>query len=108
MTATAFARPTCATCGVPGRGDCHPSPMRICYAHAWYGRPMKKQAVNVTLAPDLIEEAKALKLNLSALLEEKLREERARRWKEENAQAFAEYNADVEKHGVWSDGRRSW
>lgn len=69
---------------------------------------MKKQAVNVTLAPDLIEEAKALKLNLSALLEEKLREERARRWKEENAQAFAEYNADIEKHGVWSDGRRNW
>jgi post-segregation antitoxin (ccd killing protein) len=36
------------------------------------------------------------------------RDELARRWQQENAVAFEENRKDVEKNGLWSDGRRLW
>lgn len=45
---------------------------------------------------------------LDQALIEKLREAQERQWREENREAIAAYNQDVEKHGVFSDGSRSF
>ncbi|MBS3927547.1 MAG: type II toxin-antitoxin system CcdA family antitoxin [Sphingomonadales bacterium] len=63
-----------------------------------------RRSTNVSLAVDLVTEAKALDINLSraceAGLEAALKEERGRRWIEENRAAAEASNAWVEKHGL--------
>ena len=53
---------------------------------------MTKKAVNLSVDADLLARAKEMKVNLSATLEEALRErardEERRRWKEENREAI--------------------
>lgn len=82
--------------------------MRIHEDYAGYG----KRAANVSINQGLLEEAKALDINLSATLEQALqREVQARkreRWLAENRDAIAEYNARIERDGVFSDGLRSF
>ncbi len=67
-----------------------------------------KTRANVSVDAGLMQEARGLGLNLSALLEERLREEVALRrraaWREENRGAIADANAYLAKHGLWSDG----
>ena len=69
-----------------------------------------RKAVNLSLDAHLIAEAKALNVNLSRTLEEALRirvrEEKARRWQEENAEAIRLSNEELEKNGLWSDEYR--
>jgi len=76
--------------------------MRIHEDYAGYG----KRATNVSINQGLLEEAKALEINLSATLEKALEAEvRARKrekWLAENREAIAAYNAHVEGHGVFS------
>jgi antitoxin CcdA len=76
------------------------------------GNPTIKKATNVSVRTDLLEEARESNLNLSATLEraliEELRKVRQRRWREENREAIAAHNDFVEKHGVFSDGLRSF
>jgi antitoxin CcdA len=67
-----------------------------------------KKAVNLSIDAELIDEAKSAGMNLSAVLERALKEERARRWLAENEEAIADYNRNVEERGVWSDGLRNW
>jgi antitoxin CcdA len=71
-------------------------------------RPRK--AVNLSLDAELVAEAKALNLNLSRTVEEALRQrvrdEKARRWQEENAEAIAYNNAQIEREGLWCDDYR--
>ena len=68
--------------------------------------PLKRprKSTNLSLAADLVEEAKALDINLSraceAGLEAALKDERKRRWQEENRAAMEASNAWVEKHGL--------
>jgi antitoxin CcdA len=73
---------------------------------------MPRRPVNVTLDSDLVAEAKALGLNLSRTIEGALRkqleEERARRWREENAEAIAFNNEQIERNGLWYDKYRSF
>lgn len=71
-------------------------------------RKSVKKAVNLSIDVSLVEEAKARGVNLSALLEKALAEDRARRWLEDNREAIEAYNRDVEERGVWSDGLRTW
>jgi antitoxin CcdA len=75
-------------------------------------RAQAKCATNVSIRRDLLEAARAEKINLSATLEqaliEKLGEAQQRQWREENREAIAGYNQHVEKHGVFSDGSRSF
>ncbi|MEQ9037734.1 MAG: type II toxin-antitoxin system CcdA family antitoxin [Silicimonas sp.] len=63
-----------------------------------------RRPTNLTLDAALIEEARALNVNLSRAAEEGLRiavkTERARRWQEENAEAIRSSNEYVEKHGL--------
>ena len=75
-------------------------------------RAQPKSATNVSIRRDLLEAARASKINLSATLEQaligKLREAQERQWREENREAIAAYNQHVEKHGVFSDESRSF
>lgn len=75
-------------------------------------RAAPKSATNVSIRRDLLEAARASKINLSATLEqaliEKLRQAQERQWREENRAAIEAYNQHVEKHGVFSDGTRSF
>ena len=63
-----------------------------------------RQRLNVTLSGELVDEAKALGLNLSRAcergLEAAVADERARRWQAENAAFFDWYNAKVETDGL--------
>ena len=67
-------------------------------------RPSKKTAANLSINASLIEEAKALGLNLSELAErgiaEAVQAEKERRWKEENAAAIRSHNDWVAKNGL--------
>jgi antitoxin CcdA len=79
------------------------------------GQPAKsarKRPVNVTVAEDLIADAKRLGINISQVLEDELRkrvtDEKTRRWQEENREAIEAHNRFIEKHGIWSEKYRSW
>lgn len=69
-----------------------------------HGRPSKKTATNLTINASLVEEARALGLNLSELAEQGIaaavKAERERKWKEENAEAFTEWNEWVAENGL--------
>ncbi len=82
--------------------------MRVKEERGAYG----KRAANLSVSAELLDEAKALEINLSATLERALEEAvRARkreRWLEENREAIAAYNEHVRKHGIWSDGLRGF
>ena len=69
-----------------------------------------KRAANVTVDALLLDEAKRLGVNLSRVLEESLRERiaqaRQAKWLQENADAIEEYNAHIERHGMFSDKLR--
>lgn len=64
---------------------------------------MAKTAVNLSISEVVLREARALKLNLSQVLEEGLREhlkrKRAEKWLEENREAIEHYNARIERDG---------
>lgn len=66
--------------------------------------PPPRKATNVSLDPDLIEQARELDINISRACErglaETIAETRAERWKRENADAIAASNAWVEKNGL--------
>ena len=69
-----------------------------------------KESVNLSIDTDLLRQARALNINLSKALEgrlaEILKEERARRWQEENRAAIEAHNRFTEKHGIFNDIRK--
>lgn len=71
-----------------------------------------KKSVNVSLAPELLDEARKQKINLSALLTEalieKFRENQRNAWLKENQQSIAALNQLVEDSGSFSDFQRSF
>jgi len=71
-----------------------------------------KKAANLSVRADLLEEARAYKINLSQTLEvalaAELKKEKERRWLEENRAAIDAYNRYVEKHGLFSDRFRTF
>jgi len=75
-----------------------------------YDTKATKKAVNLRVNGDLLRQAKALNINLSKALEQQLAElarvARARQWLAENKSAIDDYNARIEKQGVFSDGLR--
>lgn len=64
---------------------------------------MAKTAVNLSVSEVILREARALKLNLSQVLEEGLREHlkrrRAEKWQEENRAAIEHFNERIERDG---------
>lgn len=71
-----------------------------------------KKSVNVSLSPDILEEARRLKLNLSAVLtaalQEQFREYRRAEWLEENKASIDAINQWVDENGSFSDFQRSF
>ncbi len=69
-----------------------------------------KRAANLSIDADLLASAKEAGINLSATLEDRLREllrEREReKWKAENRAAIEEYNERIRREGVIRVGRR--
>ena len=72
----------------------------------------RKKAANLSVDERLLERARQLKLNLSQVLEagleDAIRREEAAEWLKRNRAALEAYNEHVEKHGVFSDGQRSF
>ncbi len=69
-----------------------------------------KKSTNLSINSDLLRQAKERRINLSQALElrlaELLREEKRRKWEEENREAIEDYNRRIETVGVFSDGLR--
>ena len=74
--------------------------------------PVARKATNITLSADVLAEAKAYGINLSqtfdAHLREVVRQERERRWLQENAAFIAAYNEPVEREGLPLDQYRTF
>ena len=77
-----------------------------------YDTSAAKKPTNVSINTDLLKQAKALDINLSAALEQKLVEQiklkRAANWLTDNQAAIANYNRHVDEYGVFSDDIRSF
>ena len=69
-----------------------------------YNTDAPKKATNLSINIDLLRQAKAYGINLSATLEKSLealiREEKEKRWLEENREAIDAYNERIRKHGT--------
>lgn len=71
-----------------------------------------KKAANLTVRADLLEEARAYKINLSQTLEialaAELKKRREAEWLEQNKAAIEAYNREIAEHGLFSDAFRSF
>jgi len=71
-----------------------------------------KRPTNLTVNSDLLDTAKKLKINISAILEEalakKVQQETADAWLSENKVAIKQYNEFIDDNGVFSDGLRKF
>ena len=71
-----------------------------------------KKATNLSLNSDLLHKARDLKVNLSATLEQalkdKLRSVKEKRWIKENKAAIAAYNEFVAENGCIGDEYRNF
>lgn len=71
-----------------------------------------KRATNLSLSSDVLEAAKNLKINISQVCDNHLREvvrrEQERKWREDHADFIAAYNATVEAEGLPLDEWRSF
>lgn len=69
-----------------------------------------RKATNLSINADLLAQARALDLNLSRLLEERLteavREARRQNWLAENKEALADYNERITERGSFGDRSR--
>lgn len=67
-------------------------------------QPSARRPTNVTLSESLVQEARALKINVSQACEQGLAAEvsrtKAEKWRQENAAAIDAWNDYVEEHGI--------
>lgn len=77
-----------------------------------YNPSAPKKATNLSINSELLAKAKGLGVNLSATLElalaERVRQMQREQWLVDNREAIDVYNQQVEEHGVFSDGMRSF
>ncbi len=77
---------------------------RCAAVHVHDRQPSRKRSTNVSLSEDLVREAKQLGISISAACEQglagALKQERERRWIEENAEAIRSYNEWIRRNGV--------
>ena len=77
-----------------------------------YDKTARKKETNLSINSDLLQIAKDLNINISSTLEKSLeqtvREEKNRRWQEENQDFIEAYNKRVEKNGLFSDEFRKF
>ena len=86
--------------------------MRIATGVLMRTRPGIKKSVNVSLSPEVLEQARQLNINLSAVLTEalmeKFRENKRAEWLRDNASSIEAVNQWVEENGSFSDFQRSF
>jgi antitoxin CcdA len=79
---------------------------------AIFNSSASKKAANLSINSDLLNQAKALQINLSATLEQALieviRDKQRHQWLQDNQQAILQYNQRVETEGCFSDGLRNF
>ena len=107
------ARPPAALAVSPAtRVDAHPYRSYDMRMSSVYDPHAPRKAANLTVNSDLLQRARELDINLSSTLENALEEIVRRRlrerWLAENAPAIAAYNEQVDEHGVFSGGIRSF
>jgi len=77
-----------------------------------YESKAPKKSANLSINSDLLRQAKALRINLSMALEQKLeemlRDAKQKKWIEENREALEAFNNRIEEKGVFSDGKRTF
>ncbi len=70
------------------------------------------KAANLTVRADLLDEARARKINLSQTLEvalaAELKRQREAEWLEQNKEAIAAYGRLIEREGLLSDNYRNF
>jgi len=80
--------------------------------HIAFNPVASKKAVNLSVNSELLNQAKALHINLSATLEralvEAIRDKQRQQWLNDNRQSIAEYNQRVEAEGCFSDSLRNF
>ncbi len=71
-----------------------------------------KRATNLSINSELLQQARALDINLSTTLEQALQQavkaRQAELWRQQNQAAIKAYNRAVEEHDVFSDGERAF
>lgn len=71
-----------------------------------------KKPTNLSLNSDLLKKSKAMNINLSATLEQALKDilakDRAKKWAEENKQAIKAYNKFIDEHGCFGEEYREF
>lgn len=90
--------------------------MRMHHAHmkrglretgAPYRRGAARKAANLTLDADVLKQARALGINLSAVLEARLveliRDAERERWRDANREAVEDFNARIARDGAFGD-----
>ncbi len=77
-----------------------------------YNRSAIKKATNLSINSDLLKKSKNLNINLSATLEQALRqklaESKAEKWLKKNKNSIQTYNDVVNEHGMFSDEFRQF
>ncbi len=80
--------------------------------HAFFDQQAPKKATNLTINSDLLNQAKNLKINLSATLEQALivqvKNAQREQWLKENKDAIDELNKLTEENGLFSDSFRNF
>ncbi len=75
-----------------------------------YNANAPKKPTNLTINSDLLTQAKEMKINLSATLENALADavktKKQEMWKEDNKEAISSYNEHITEFGLFSDGLR--
>lgn len=70
-----------------------------------YDQPPNRKRVNLTVREDVLSDAKALGLNASraaeAGIEEAVRAEKGRRWREDNKAGIEAHNRRIEREGTF-------
>ena len=66
-------------------------------------RNRSKTTISIEIDERLLVHAIEYKIDLDSFVHESLKNEVARRWSEENAEAFKLNNERIEKDGLWSD-----
>lgn len=72
-----------------------------------YGKSAARKATNVTVDAEVLKQARALGINLSAVLETRLveliNEAERERWRAANREAVDDYNARIARDGAFGD-----
>jgi len=80
--------------------------------HHLYDQNAPKKATNLSLNSDLLNKSRVLNINLSATLEQSLKQqlaaEEAKNWARENKNAIRAYNRFVEQNGCFGDEFREF